>query len=214
MNTLTLTLITIIAILLLWSLIGYFSSRVETANYTVLESKSGYELRLYPSHIVAQTVVTGTYSEALSEGFRIIAGYIFGGNKKKESIAMTAPVTEQMIEQKSVSESIAMTSPVMASVDGESHTIAFGMPKSYTLETLPVPNDSRISIVTIPEKKLAVLRFSWMRNAARVQTKKSELLASLKKDGVTTLGEVQYAGYNAPWTPLWMTRNEMMVEVK
>lgn len=210
MNTPTITLVTISIIILLWSLIGYFSSRVETADYTVLESKSGYELRLYPAHIVAQTVVTGTYSEALSQGFRIIASYIFGGNKKKESIAMTAPV----IEQKSVSETIAMTSPVVASVDGESHTIAFGMPKSYTLETLPVPNDSRIQIVTIPEKKLAVLRFSWLRNAARVQTKKDELLASLKKDGVTVLGEVQYAGYSAPWTPPWMTRNEVMVEVK
>ncbi len=210
MNTPTITLVTISIIILLWSLIGYFSSRVETADYTVLESKSGYELRLYPAHIVAQTVVTGTYNEALSQGFRIIASYIFGGNKKKESIAMTAPV----IEQKSVSESIAMTSPVVASVDGESHTIAFGMPKSYTLETLPVPNDSRIQIVTIPEKKLAVLRFSWMRNAARVQTKKNELLGSLKKNGVTVLGEVQYAGYSAPWTPPWMTRNEVMVEVK
>jgi hypothetical protein len=210
MNTPTITLVTVIVILLLWSLIGYFSSRVETTEYSVLESKAGYELRLYPAHIVAQTIVTGTYDEALSQGFRIIAGYIFGGNRKKESIAMTSPV----IEQKSVSESIAMTSPVMASVDGETRTIAFGMPKSYTLETLPVPNDSRVQIVTIPEKKLAVLRFSWMRNAARVQTKKSELLASLKKDGATVLGEVQYAGYNAPWTPPWMIRNEVMVEVE
>ena len=131
---------------------------------------------MYPEHIVAQTTVTGSYRDALTQGFRIIAGYIFGGNTKKQSIAMTTPV----IEKTAVSESIAMTTPVMTTVEGESHTIAFGMPRSYTLETLPVPNDSRVQIVTIPEKKMAAIRFAWMRTEARVQSKKSELLTLLQ----------------------------------
>ena len=194
----------------MWSVWGYLSSRVETTEYVVVESKKGYEIRLYPAHIVAQTTVTGSYKEALSQGFRIVAGYIFGGNVKKQSIAMTAPV----IEKSSSSESIAMTAPVMASIEGESHTIAFGMPRSYTLDTLPTPTDSRVHLTTIPEKKMAVLRFSWIRTDARVQSKKEELLAILKKESVTTIGSPQYAGYNAPWTPPWMTRNEVLVEIK
>jgi effector-binding domain-containing protein len=201
---------TLIGIILIWSVWGYFSSRVEHTEYLVLESKKEYEVRLYPAHIVAQTTVKGSYKQALNQGFRIIAGYIFGGNTKKESIAMTAPV----VEKKSTSESIAMTAPVMATVEGESHTIAFGMPKSYTLETLPVPNDSRVEIVTIPEKKMAAIRFSWFRTDARVQSKKQELLDALKKDNVFVIGDPQYAGYNAPWTPPWMTRNEILVEIK
>lgn len=198
-----------IGIIILWSIWGYFSSRVESTQYSVLESKKNYEIRLYPAHIVAQTVVEGPYREALNQGFRIIAGYIFGGNTKKESIAMTSPV----VEKSSTSESIAMTSPVMATVEGGSHTIAFGMPRSYTLKTLPTPNDARIQIVTIPEKKMAVIRFSWIHTSSRVQSKKKELLDLLEKDNVTTVGEVQYAGYNAPWTPPWMTRNEVLVEI-
>jgi effector-binding domain-containing protein len=87
------------------------------------------------------------------------------------------------------------------------------MPRSYTLESLPTPNDNRIQIVTIPEKKMAAVRFSWIRTDARVQAKKQELLDLLKKDNITIVGEVQYAGYNALWTPPWMTRNEVMVEV-
>lgn len=122
---------------------------------------------------------------------------------------MTSPV----IEKSSLSESIAMTSPVIATIEGESHTIAFGMPRSYTLETLPTPNDNRIQIVTIPEKKMAVIRFSWLRTNYRVESKKKELLGLLKKDTLKTVGEVQYAGYNAPWTPPWMTRNEVMIEI-
>jgi effector-binding domain-containing protein len=198
----------VIAVIVLWSIWGYFSSRVENTPYSVLESKKDYEIRLYPAHIVAQTIVKGSYNEALNVGFRIVAGYIFGGNTKKERIAMTSPVMEKG------SESIAMTAPVMATVEGESHIIAFGMPLSYTLNTLPTPTDSRVQIVTIPEMKMAVIRFSWFRTDARVQSKKQQLLDELKKDSVTVVGEPQYAGYNAPWTPPWMTRNEVLVEIK
>lgn len=224
----------IVGIIILWSIWGYLSSRVENTEYKVIEAKENYEVRLYSEHLVAQTTVQGPYSEALNQGFRIVAGYIFGGNTKKESIAMTAPVIEKKPGQDSlasstigsiqnssqnsapekVSESIAMTAPVTATVEGESHTIAFSMPRSYTLETLPTPNDSRIQIVTIPEKKMAVIRFSWYRTDARVFAKKKELLDTLKKEGVETVGVPQYAGYNAPWTPPWMTRHEVLVEIK
>lgn len=200
----------ILGIIVLWSVWGYFSSRVENTEYTVIETKDNYEIRSYPEHIVAQTTVTGPYKEALNEGFRIVAGYIFGGNTKKESIAMTAPV----VEKSSESESIAMTAPVMATIEGESHVIAFGMPRSYTLDTLPTPTDSRVKLAIIPEKKMATIRFSWYATDARVQTKKQELIDALKKDGVETVGSVQYAGYNAPWTPPWMTRNEVLIEIK
>ena len=200
----------IVGIALVWSIWGYFSSRVENTSYCVIEVKKDYEVRLYPAHIVAQTVVKGPYRQALTEGFRIIARYIFGGNTKKESIAMTAPV----VEKKSTSESIAMTAPVMATVEGESHTIAFGMPRSYTLDTLPTPTDSRVQIVTVPEKKMAAIRFSWWRTDARVNTKKQALLRALKNDSVAVVGEPQYAGYNAPWTPPWMTRHEVLVDIK
>lgn len=199
----------IIGIFIVWTLWSYFSSRVESAVYSVLEKKQGYEIRLYPAHIVAETTVEGTYSEALNQGFRIVARYIFGGNTRKESITMTTPVIEQKI-----SEPIAMTSPVMASIGSNMRTIAFGMPKSYTLETLPTPNDPRVKIVTVPEKKMAATRFTWSRSSARVEIKKLELLSALKRDNLETVGEPQYAGYSAPWTAPWMTRNEVLIEVK
>ncbi len=200
----------LIGFCLLWSVWGYFSSRVEHTEYSVVESKKEYEIRLYPAHIVAQTVVVGQYQEALNKGFRIVAKYIFGSNIKKETIAMTAPVVEEM----NTSQPIAMTAPVMATVEGESYVIAFGMPRSYTLETLPEPKDSRVKIVTIPEKKMAVIRFSWTRTYDRIQSKKQTLIDVLKRDGISIVGVPQYAGYNAPWTPPWMIRNEVLVEIK
>lgn len=203
-------LITIVVIVILWSIYGYFSSNVEQATYSVLKKADGYEIREYPAHIVAQTTVEGSYDEALNKGFSIIAGYIFGGNVQKQSIAMTVPVTAQ----ESVSEKIAMTAPVTASTEGSTRIISFVMPKSYTLETLPIPNDSRVKLVQVPAKKMAVLRFSWIRSAGRVQNMEKQLLALLSRDKMEVVGSPSYAGYNAPWTPPWMTRNEVMVEIR
>ena len=207
---LLLVLVTVVIILVLWSLWGYFSSRVEQTEYTVVKKTNGYEIRNYPAHIVAQTTVQGSYKDSLNQGFRIVAGYIFGGNTKKESIAMTAPVTSQG----GASQTIAMTAPVTANVDGNSHTVSFGMPRSYTLATLPTPTDSRVKLVEMPAQQMAVLQFSWYATNGRVQAKEKELLADLARDKVTVTGVPQYAGYNAPWTPPWMTRNEVLVEVR
>ena len=189
-----------------WTLWGYFSSRVEQATYAVVGSGEGYEVRLYPPRVVAQTAVSGPYQEALSQGFRIVAGYIFGGNAKKQKIAMTAPVVER-----AKGESIAMTAPVLADMDGEERTVAFGMPRSYALADLPTPTDPRVKLVEVPEKKMAALRFSGLRTQARVLAKKRELIDALARDGVATAGAPQYAGYNAPWTPAWMTRHEILI---
>lgn len=203
-------LIIVIAIIAIWSAWGYFSSRVEQAEYRVIKKMSGYEIREYPAHIVAQTTVKGKYKDALNEGFRIVAGYIFGNNSKKQSIAMTTPV----MEQGTGSEKISMTAPVLATTQGESHVISFGMPRSYTLQALPEPGDSRVKIVQLPSKKFAAIKFSWLRTNDRIGKMETKLLKFLSRDNVEVLGSPIYAGYNAPWTPPWMIRNEVMVEIK
>lgn len=207
-------LIALVVVIALWSIGGIFGSRVEQADYTVVKTMNGYEIREYPAHIVAQTTVQGSYGESMSNGFRIVAGYIFGGNTKRESIAMTAPVVAQKEEGSQASERIAMTAPVVATDEGDSQVISFGMPRSYTLETLPKPNDPRVKIVMIPARKYAVVRFSWYRSDARVKSMQAKLLSALARDGIVAEGSTAYAGYNAPWTPPWMTRNEVFVEVK
>ena len=207
------TLIALVIIIGLWSVWGFFGSRVEQADYTVVKKMKGYEIREYPAHIVAQTTVQGSYGESMGNGFRIVAGYIFGGKTKKESIAMTAPVVAQKSKDEKISESIAMTAPVVATKEGDSQIISFGMPRSYTLETLPTPNDPRVKIVMIPAKKYAVLQFSWYRSDGRVKMMQEKLLSALTRDGVATKGSTAYAGYNAPWTPPWMNRNEVLVEI-
>ena len=215
---LIIVLIVLVLVLVLWSLWGYFSSRVERASYSILEKRKGYEIRLYPKHIVAQTTVEGDYKTALNKGFRIVAGYIFGGNIKKESISMTAPVIASK-SGVSNNEKIYMTSPVVATKisndnNVESRIISFGMPHKYTFESLPIPTDNRVKLVEIPEEKYAVKRFSWLATEVRVNRFEKQLIEQLNKDNIETLGTVAYAGYNAPWTPPWMRRQEVLMKVR
>jgi len=197
--------IALVVVMGLWSLWGFFGSNVEQADYTVVKKMNGYEIREYPEHIVAQTTVQWW----LNSGFWIVAGYIFGGNTKKESISMTAPVMAT-----NISENIAMTAPVIATKEGDSQTISFGMPRWYTIETLPTPNDPRVKIVTIPTKKYAVMKFSWYRSDKKIKSMQERLLSALTKDWIIPQGNTAYAGYNAPRTPPRMMRNEVLVEIQ
>lgn len=211
MNKNIITILIVLAVIVvLWTLWGFFGSRVEQAEYTVVRKNKNYEVRTYPRHIVAQATLSGSYTGAMNSGFSIVAGYIFGGNTKKEKIAMTAPV----VEKAGISEKIAMTAPVVVAGDEGSRTISFGMPKGYTLETLPVPNDKRVQIVEIPEKNFAVARFYGYRNSSMIEKATKELKEKLVEDKIEIVGSPSYAGYNAPGTPPWMTRNEVLIEIK
>jgi len=186
-------LIIIFIIAFLWSILGFFGSNVERADYTVKNKMKGYEIREYPAHIVAQTKVKDSYKESMNEGFKILAGYIFGGNTKKENIAMTAPV--------------------VATANGDFQIISFGMPRSYTLETLPKPNDSRVEIAMVPAKKYGVIQFSFYPSETRIKKEQEKLLSALTRDGIVSSGNIAYAGYNPPWTAPWMMRHEVLVEL-
>jgi hypothetical protein len=211
MKIFLLILLVLAVLITIWSLIGYFTSNAEQAKYSVLKRADGYEIRNYPAHIVAQTVVEGVRvnGDAFNKGFSIIAGYIFGGNLKKENIAMTAPVVAQ-----DSSEKIAMTVPVTARATGNSQLVSFVMPSGYTLATLPTPTDSRIQLVEVPEQKIAALTFSWYRTDSRFEKMQEQLFADLARDHIEIIGTPIFAGYNPPWTPPWMNRNEIMVQIK
>lgn len=203
--------IMVIAGIALWSAWGFFSSKVEQTEYTVLKKMDSYEIREYPAHIVAETTVQGAYDESLTNGFRILAGYIFGDNTQKASIAMTAPV---VAEQKSAAaQRIAMTAPVLATTEGSAQIISFSMPRTYTMDTLPTPRDPRIKIVMKPARKYAASGFSWYRSEAQIKRYQAKLLSALARDGILPQGNPVYAGYNAPWTPPWMMRNEVLVQI-
>lgn len=180
----------------------------EEPQYTVLRSDADFEIRRYAPYIVAETVVTNADQESgTNVGFRRLAGFIFGNNRTKESIEMTAPVTTAR------SEKIAMTAPVETSLKGDDMVMAFMMPSEYTLETLPEPTDPDVVIRSVPERVMAVIKFSGSWSEERFQEKTGMLQEWLTKHDIQATGAPVVARYNAPWTPWFLRRNEVQIEV-
>ncbi len=182
---------------------------VEKPDYDVLKKGKGYEIRRYPEMLAAQVRLDQDAGEAMNQGFRPLADYIFGDNVDESKIAMTAPVTQEA----DTSSKIAMTTPVtQASADGE-QLVRFIMPSEYTQDTLPRPTNPDVEIVTIPEQTVAVIRFSLRGKHEQMLKKEAKLHEALARDAIAVVGEATYARYDPPWTLPIFRRNEVMLPV-
>lgn len=198
--------------LLLLILFGEPAMATEEPAFTVSMKEGALEVRSYPALVAAQVNVTGTRGEASNAGFKLLAGYIFGGNTRKQSIAMKSPV----IQAPSSSEKIAMTAPVIqTSMPGQSGawTVRFIMPKAYTLDTLPTPNDAKVQLLALPPGRFAVVSFSGLAREDDVALHTTELNAFLARHALQAAGPPALARYNPPWTPWFMRRNEVLIAV-
>jgi hypothetical protein len=192
------------------SVVGIRSGTPEP-QFQVIGHVGAVEIRHYAPRIAAETTVEGSVSHARNQGFRRIAGYIFGGNRSRTKIAMTAPVAQSA---GSGSEKIAMTAPVGQSRSGPgAWTIRFYMPAGSTMETLPVPNNPQVHLVTVPAEDYAALRFSGAPDQSTVAAKQAQLLAALRSSVWTPVGEPSAWFYDPPWTIPFLRRNEAVVQV-
>ncbi len=189
------------------SIIGAGVSDADTPKYDVISSTDGIEIRQYDPMIIAEVVVQGERSEAISEGFRLLADYIFGDNTVKESIAMTAPVQQQ------ANEKIAMTRPVQQQSAGDAWKVSFVMPSKYLMDTLPKPNNERVAIKEIPGKRFVTIRFSGFNSDENIAQHEEQLMQYILSNKMNTNGPAKYAFYNPPWTIPFLRRNEVMFEV-
>lgn len=187
------------------------TSKTEEPKFKVIISESEFEVREYEPRIIAETRVSGEFADAPNRGFRILADYIFGNNTKKSEIAMTAPVSQEM-----TSESIAMTAPVSQERASDNKwIITFTMPSKYTMESLPKPNDNRVTIRQLPSGKFAAVKFSGMNSQTTVKEKTTSLRSWLtSKNHTAKSSEPLYARYNPPWTPWFWRRNEILIELE
>ena len=185
---------------------------VEEPKYSVLENAPPFELRAYAPMILAQVQVEGDLDEASSQGFRLIAAYIFGQNQVNEKVAMTAPVT--MEGQSIKNQKIAMTAPVNIEKEGGSWTVSFVMPAQYTVDTLPKPLNPQVIIKSIPASKKAVITFSGFYDIDKVGQKTKALEEWISSKNLHPISAPTFARYNPPWTLPFMRRNEILIDVR
>lgn len=176
------------------------------------------ELRQYAPYVVAEVEVEQKENmrQAMSSGFRQVAGYIFGKNSasggKSESIAMTSPVRTEKVEK---SESIAMTSPVRTEMAGPgTYRISFVMPSKYTLATLPTPENPAVKFREVAPATVAALSFSGpLPTSEMVAAKGQQLRDIMQAEGLTAEGEPMLYSYYPPFAPSWMRHTEVLLKV-
>ncbi len=166
-----------------WGL--YVIYGTERPSYQVMQSLNNQvEIRQYEE----QTWISAAYASDNST-FPVLASYIFGQNKEKVKVAMTAPV-----------------------ITGEK--MSFILPKEIALDNAPTPDGQAIDFSVMPMRRLATLQFSWLTSPERVAKKTASLLTILKDQGIATQGRPFLMRYNDPWTPPFLRRNEVAIEVQ
>jgi len=179
---------------------------IDEPPYTMVRAYDAFEVRRYEPYLVAETVVGAAADEAGNQGFRLLAGYIFGGNKGARKIEMTTPVAQTPTK-------IAMTAPAAQSASSGGYVVQFAMPREWTLETLPEPIDSRVTLRAMPARTVAVIGYSGTWSQSRYEENLKDLQGALEQNGLHWHGEPMWARYDPPWMPWFLRRNEIWLEL-
>jgi hypothetical protein len=181
---------------------------IEEASYNVLKKDNHFEIRDYAPHILAETIVEGDLEEAGNMAFNRLFRYISGGNRSRDKVAMTAPVSQEPMGDK-----IKMTAPVgQQRVQGK-WAVSFMMPALYTLETLPEPEDPKVTLRQVPARRMAAVRYSGFWSEKNYLHYKSALESWINERGLKMAGEAIWARYNPPFTPWFLRRNEILIPI-
>lgn len=171
---------------------------VQSVKYEVIKKLGNVEIRRYPKIVIAKV------SNLEADSFGLLFRFISGNNVQKEKVKMTTPV---------VSQEIKMTSPVLSDFSNQGY-MAFVMPSEFSMDTTPLPLDSRVKIEEVPSRLVAVLRFSGSWSEAHFEEKTKELLRELSNVKMATVGSVFSMLYNPPFTPGFLRKNEVAIEVR
>ena len=183
----------LLTLILTTEIIKMVKAKTEIQKYETLYRNDNFEIRYYPQSILASVDVNGDYDNSRNSGFRILANYIFGGNKENEKIAMTSPVRMSSKE--------------------ELNTMSFVLPSNMNFNSLPKPNDDRILLHKSEPFYAAVIRYGGYTNEKEINQKKKELSERIEKLGISHVDNFEYLGYNAPFD-MFNRRNEVSVELK
>lgn len=193
MKVLFYTILIVTTLFFLTQAFAYMSVKnTEEHKYEVLKVYEDFEVRKYSDAIFSSVELnSSSYEESSTNGFRALAGYIFGGNDGNEKIAMTTPVAMEL---------------------GDTIKMSFMVPSDYNMEDLPQPNNKRIYFEKKVGKTIAAMRYGGWSSDEKVELYKRKLDAAIKREGLKHNGKFIYLGYNPPFEVV-NRRNEITVEL-
>ncbi|MBT4774571.1 MAG: heme-binding protein [Crocinitomicaceae bacterium] len=169
------------------------TSNTEKYQYEVVKEYDDFEVRKYQAALFSSVDLSGdSYESNSGTGFRILAGYIFGGNQTGEKIAMTSPVAMQL--------------------NDSNRKMSFMVPSNYDKKRLPTPNNESIYFEEKKECMMAAIRFGGWANDKKIEAHVTQLKKYLEKEGLAHKNNFSYFGYNPPYEVV-NRRNEVVVEL-
>jgi hypothetical protein len=87
------------------------------------------------------------------------------------------------------------------------------MPAGMTLDALPIPTSTKVSLREVPEQLTAVSRFSGRWAVATYLKHVAELESDIAQYGFMVNGSPRFARFDPPWTPWFMRRNEIQIPI-
>lgn len=174
----------------------------EQPDYRALATDGNYQIRAYPSLVVAETVIDGARKPSLNAGFRALADYIFAKSRDGEALPMTAPVVQD------AGDPMASDPPLFDDdLDGAWRT-RFVMPAGRHIDDLPEPPPG-IELTEIGPRKVAVVSFSGLASDRALAEQEDRLRGWLARRGEVSEAEPEYAFYNSPMIPGPLRHNEV-----
>lgn len=176
--------------------------------YALLAHRQDYELRSYGPQLVAETTARGDFALAAREGFRRLAHYLQGRNKGQRTLPMLSPVTQIGIV-------VPMERPFIRTPlnNGRGFRLRCPLPDTETLASLPEPLDPLVQLTQLPARRVAAHRIRGFWTEENLTAHVATLLDAVTRDGVTPDSEPEIVRYNAPWTPWFLRRTEVLLGV-
>lgn len=179
-----------------------------TPEYVVLAECEGYQIRQYPTFIIAETPMSPRYTpglgpteietaSAMGKSFNSLAGFLFGKNEDSKAMKMTTPV----ILNKYQSE----------------QTMSFIIGEYESVEDVPKSLSDSVTLREQVGKVYAVSEFTGYVTQGEAKRQREKLLSMLSRDNVALSPDAATSYkcmiYNGPSTLPTLRRNEMMIEV-
>jgi len=161
----------------------------EEASHQVIIREGPIELRHYSSLNLVQTKMKDTDDSGFMRLFR----YIDGNNSSKSKIAMTTPV--------------------FTSENNGERSMSFVLTEKIKKENVPAPMNEAVQTVTSKSGLYAAHRYSGRRIQGAPIKIQNQLREWIKNNDLQSLGKPINAFYDTPWTPPFLRRNELLIEV-
>ena len=167
----------------------------ESAEYSVVQSDGPFEVREYEDLMMATTNMK-LESQGDDGSFMRLFQYISGANSDEQKVAMTTPVFMEAEAYEAQGE------------------MGFVIPKEVANQHIPEPSNDNVQIRKRDGGRFAVIRFAGRMNSESVREAEERLYKWMEDQKLIRAGDPEFAGYDPPWTPGPLRRNEILIRLK